>query len=76
MAQECCQPNLSAERNIGNRTLRAFGGSSGLLCRRCIGAIFYVIEKLTDHSQRSTAHLVEPLTFFSLVSGEKADNQI
>jgi len=30
---------------------------------------------LTDHSQRSTAHLIEPQTFFSLVSGEKADNQ-
>ena len=26
-------------------------------------------------SQRSTAHLIEPQTFFSLVSGEKADNQ-
>jgi len=31
---------------------------------------------LTDHSQRSTAHLIEPQTFFSLVIGEKADNQI
>jgi hypothetical protein len=31
---------------------------------------------LTDHSQRSTAHLIAPQTFFSLVSGEKADNQI
>jgi hypothetical protein len=30
---------------------------------------------LTDHSQRSTAHLFEHQTFFSLVSGEKADNQ-
>jgi hypothetical protein len=30
---------------------------------------------LTDHSQRSTAHLIEPQTFFSLVSGEKTDNQ-
>jgi hypothetical protein len=26
-------------------------------------------------SQRSTAHLIEPQTFFSLVGGEKADNQ-
>jgi hypothetical protein len=26
-------------------------------------------------AQRSTAHLIEPQTFFSLVSGEKADNQ-
>jgi hypothetical protein len=25
--------------------------------------------------QRSTAHLIEPQTFFSLVSGEKADNK-
>jgi hypothetical protein len=31
---------------------------------------------LTDHSQRSTAHLIEPQTFFSLASGEKADNHI
>jgi hypothetical protein len=31
---------------------------------------------LTDYSQRSTAHLIEPHTFFSLVSGEKADNPI
>jgi hypothetical protein len=31
---------------------------------------------LTDHGQRSTALLIEPQTFFSLVSGEKADNQI
>jgi hypothetical protein len=30
---------------------------------------------LTDHGQRSTAHLIEPQTFFSQVSGEKADNQ-
>ena len=36
---------------------------------------------LADHRprptgfQRSTAHLVEPQTFFSLLSGEKADNQ-
>jgi hypothetical protein len=29
---------------------------------------------LTDHSQRSTAHLIGPQTFFSLVSGEKAYN--
>lgn len=27
-------------------------------------------------SQLSTAHLIEPQTFFSLVSGEKPDNQI
>ena len=38
-------------------------------------------KSLTDHRprptgfQRSTAHLIEPQTFFSLVSGEKADNQ-
>ena len=32
-------------------------------------------NRLTDHSQRSTAHLIEPQTYFSLVSGEKADNQ-
>jgi hypothetical protein len=31
---------------------------------------------LTDHGQRSTALLIEPQTFFSLVNGEKADNQI
>jgi hypothetical protein len=31
---------------------------------------------LTDHGQRSTALLIEPQTFFSLVSGKKADNQI
>jgi hypothetical protein len=30
---------------------------------------------LTDHGQRSTALLIELQTFFSLVSGEKADNQ-
>jgi hypothetical protein len=33
-------------------------------------------ENLTDHGQRSTAHLIEPQTFFSQVSGEKADNLI
>jgi hypothetical protein len=31
---------------------------------------------LTDHGQRSTAHLIAPQTFFFSVSGEKADNQI
>ncbi len=31
---------------------------------------------MTADCPRSTAHLIEPLTFFSLVSGEKADNQI
>jgi hypothetical protein len=31
---------------------------------------------LTDHGQQSTALLIEPQTFFSLVSGKKADNQI
>jgi UDP-N-acetyl-D-galactosamine dehydrogenase len=31
---------------------------------------------LTADCPRSTAHLIEHLTFFSLVSGEKADNQI
>ena len=45
---------------------------------------FKTAEKsLTDHGprpigcQRSTAHLIEPQTFFSLVSvsGEKGDNQ-
>jgi uncharacterized membrane protein YtjA (UPF0391 family) len=30
---------------------------------------------LTDHSQQFTAHLIEPQTLFSLVSGEKAENQ-
>ena len=30
---------------------------------------------MTDHSQRSTAHLIEPQTIFYLVSGEKADNR-
>jgi hypothetical protein len=29
---------------------------------------------LTDHSQRSTAHLIDPQTLFSLGCGEKADN--
>ena len=33
-------------------------------------------KSLTDHGQRSTALLIEPQTFFSLVIGEKADNQI
>ena len=33
-------------------------------------------QSLTDHSQRSKAHLIEPQTFFSMVSGDKADNQI
>jgi hypothetical protein len=33
-------------------------------------------QSLTDHGQRSTAHLIEPQTLFSLVSGEKADNHI
>jgi uncharacterized membrane protein YtjA (UPF0391 family) len=28
-----------------------------------------------DHSQQFTAHLIEPQTLFSLVSGEKAENQ-
>ena len=32
-------------------------------------------NRQTDHSQRFTAHLIEPQAFFSLVSGEKADNQ-
>ena len=32
-------------------------------------------NRQTDHSQWSTAHLIEPQTFFSMVSGEKADNQ-
>ncbi len=31
---------------------------------------------MTADCPRSTAHLIEPLTFFSLVSGEKANNQI
>ena len=31
---------------------------------------------LTYHSQRSTAHLIEPQTLFYLVTGNKADNQI
>ncbi len=37
-----------------------------------------MIEKIlqTDQSQRSTAHLIEPQTFFSLVSGIIAGNQI
>ena len=35
-----------------------------------------MVKSLTDHSQRSTALLIEPQTFFSLFSGEKADNQI
>ena len=30
---------------------------------------------MTDHSQQTTAHLIEPQTVFSQVSGEKADNQ-
>ena len=30
---------------------------------------------LTDHGPRSTAHLIEPQAFFSLVTGDKADNQ-
>ena len=32
-------------------------------------------KSLTDHSQRSTADLIEPQTLFYLVRGEKADNQ-
>jgi hypothetical protein len=31
---------------------------------------------LTADCPRSTAHLIEPLTFFPLVRGEKADNHI
>ena len=31
--------------------------------------------QIIDQSQQSTNHLIEPQTFFSLVSGEKADNQ-
>jgi hypothetical protein len=30
---------------------------------------------LTAECPRSTAHLIEPLTYFSLVSGEKANSQ-
>ena len=30
----------------------------------------------TANSPRSTAHLIEPQTFFSPVSGEKADNRL
>ena len=30
---------------------------------------------LTDHSQRSTAQLIEPQTLFYLGTGNKADNQ-
>ncbi|MEY3643835.1 MAG: hypothetical protein RLZZ207_529, partial [Bacteroidota bacterium] len=59
MAEKLRQSNLSTERNIRNCTLRAFGSSGRLLCRRCIGAIFYVIENLsTADGQRSTAHLM------------------
>jgi len=38
--------------------------------------LFKTSESLTDHGQQSTAHLIEPQTFFSKFSGEKADNQI
>ena len=39
--------------------------------------LFKIMRKsLTDHSQRSTAHLIDSQTLFYLVSGEKADNQI
>ncbi|MFM2250609.1 MAG: hypothetical protein RLZZ358_1536 [Bacteroidota bacterium] len=35
----------------------------------------YLKLRIIVDSQRSTADQIEPQTFFSLVSGEKADNQ-
>jgi hypothetical protein len=51
-----------------NRIIRNLVGGSARLLKSAD-------NQLTDNGQRSTAHLIKPQTFFSLVSGEKADNR-
>jgi hypothetical protein len=43
-----------------------------------LAQLAYLKLRIIVHRQRSTddSPLIEPQTFFSLVSGEKADNQI